>query len=198
MIYTVFLHLVIQIFIKFTQLSHSVRNAVPQILVWLWFFMSFAVNLQQSFVIGSNDVNIEAISLGTFGMVGSSATLIIAWDRDTDHITTNCANVSVFLAAINQVNPLHFFLCQVVCTLRPQYIARYMHELSDSLFLMPLLGYSHSKIRLSSWKFYMSNNVLYVLRGASFASYKKWPPWTGHSSHWAFEGMPCLQSSQTK
>lgn len=82
-------------------------------------------------------------------MVGSPAALIIARNSNTDHIAADCANVCVFLAAVDQVHPLHPLSREVVGALRTKHIARHVHVLPHPLFLWLLSDYLKLEVRFS-------------------------------------------------
>lgn len=77
-VYPVLLHLVIQVFVEFSELPHTVGHAVTQVLIGLWFFVPFAVDLEEGLVVGTDDIDAESVALGAFGMVGAAAALIVA------------------------------------------------------------------------------------------------------------------------
>lgn len=82
-------------------------------------------------------------------MIRSPAALIIARNSNADHIAADCANVCVFLAAIDQVHALHPLSREVVGALRPKHIARHVHVLPHSLFLRLLSDYFKLEVRFS-------------------------------------------------
>lgn len=68
-VYPVFLHLVVQVLVKFPELLHTIGHTVTKILEGLRFFVPFTVYFKQGFVIGADNVDAEAITLGTLRVV---------------------------------------------------------------------------------------------------------------------------------
>lgn len=96
-------------------------------------------------------------------MVRSPTTLIIARNGNADHIAANSANVCVFLAAIYEMHSLHPLRCEVVGTLWPQHITRYMHVLSHPFFLCLLClltNYLKFEVAFSLLKLYIGLKLL--------------------------------------
>lgn len=176
MVYATLLHLIIQILIELSEFFHTVGNTVPQVLKRFWLFVAFTINFEEGLIVSPDNVDTESITFGTFWMVRSAATLIVTGDCDANHIATNCTDICVFLAAVYEVKPFNFPRHQVVCALRTQHIARYVHELPHPLMFDPLLYDPYTKVCLSPLELYIMKGLLNVRRGASQASYKKYPP----------------------
>ena len=89
-------------------------------------------------------------------MVRSPAALIIAGNSNADHIAANSANVCVFFAAIDEMHSLDPLRCEVVGTLWPKHIARYMYILSHPLFLCFLSDDPKFEVGFSFLELYIS------------------------------------------
>jgi hypothetical protein len=122
-IYAALLHLVIQILIELSEFLHTVGNTVSQVLKRFGFFMAFAINFEEGFIVSSNNVDAETIAFGAFWMIRPAAALIVAGDCDTNHVSTNCTDIGVFLAAVYEVKTLDLPCYQAVRALRTQHIA---------------------------------------------------------------------------
>jgi hypothetical protein len=159
-VYPIFLHLVVQVLIEFSEFPHAVGDAVPQVLIRLWLFVAFAVDFEEGLVVGADDVDAEAVAFGALGVVGSTAALIIAGDGDAHHVAADCTDVGALLAAVDEVHALHPLARQVVRALRPQYVAGHMHELPHALPLIPLLHDPHPQVGLPAHKLCIGRKVL--------------------------------------
>ena len=180
-IYAVFLHLVVQILVELAQLLHAVRNAVPEVLEGFWFFVPLAVDFQQRLIVGPDDIDAQAIPFSTLRMVGPPAALIVAGNGDADHVAADCADVCVFLAAIDEVHPFHTLRCEVVGALRPQHVARDMHVLPHPLSLWLFSHYPKLEVRFALLELFINQRLLKLWLPASWAISKKCPFWTGHN-----------------
>lgn len=65
----ILLQLVVEILVEFTQLLDSVGHTISQILVGLRLLMTLAVNLEEGFVVGADDIDAEAAALRTLRVV---------------------------------------------------------------------------------------------------------------------------------
>lgn len=65
--------------------------------------MSFAVYLEQSLVVGFDDVDVERVTFGTFRMKGTTTVVVVAGHSHSQHISTQRTVVHVLAISIDQM-----------------------------------------------------------------------------------------------
>jgi hypothetical protein len=63
--------------------------------------MTLAVYLQQSFIVGFDDVDVEGMTFGALGMKRATAVLVIAWNSHPQHVSTERTVVDVLPSSID-------------------------------------------------------------------------------------------------
>jgi hypothetical protein len=116
---------------------------------------------------------------------GPSAALVVAGNRQSDHVAADGAAGRVFLAAVYPVQALHYPSAQVVRALGVQHKAADV-DVPAFHFGQNFAYYAETQIGVSFYESWVRGELLKDMAGARSANSRKVPPSRGHSSQRAF------------
>lgn len=82
---------VVQSLVEFAEFFDAIADTVFEVLVALWFFVSFAVDFKEGFVIGFDNIDIKIVAFSTLRVEGSPAALVVARHRQSNHVAADGA-----------------------------------------------------------------------------------------------------------